>query len=106
MREYSLEWLEPAFDDIAEIAQYYKASADMDVSRKMLKKIISGINDLINLPYAHPYVRYETLREKGFRVLIIDNYLCFYKVVGKTVSIYRVIHSSRNYNKLFSKKPK
>lgn len=36
MNEYCFEWLEPAADDIAEIAQYYKASAGADISRKIL----------------------------------------------------------------------
>lgn len=101
MNEYILEWLGPASDDIAEIVQYYKATAGIDVSRNIANKLITEINDLVNFPYKNPYARYKTLQEKGFRVLIIDNHLCFYKVLGKTVSIYRILHGSRNYFKLF-----
>jgi addiction module RelE/StbE family toxin len=101
MNEYSIEWMEPSVDDLAEIARYYKATAGSEAGSKVLNTILSKINELVEYPYANPYIRYETLREKGFRVLVIDNYLCFYKVAGKTVSIYRVLHSSRNYAKLF-----
>lgn len=95
MKGYTLEWLGPALDDIAEIAQYLKAEAGIDASEKMVNKLIQEINDLIDFAYANPYTRYKTLREKGYRVLIINHYLCFYKVLGKTISIYRVLHGSR-----------
>lgn len=101
MNGYTLEWLGPASDDLAEIVHYYRAAAGIDVARTVANKLITEINDLANFPYANPCTRYKTLQEKGFRVLITDNYLCFYKVLGQTVSIYRVLHGSRNYIKLF-----
>jgi toxin ParE1/3/4 len=101
MSELTLEWLGPASDDIAEIVQYYKTTAGVEVSRKISSRIIAEINNLVNFPYANPYARYLSLQEKGYRVLLVDNYICFYKVISKTISIYRIFHSSRNYIKLF-----
>lgn len=101
MKEYIIEWLGPASDDIAEIAQFYKATASLSVSRTIVSRLFTEIDELARYPYANPYARYKTLQEKGFRVLILDHYLCFYKVSGSIVTIYRILHSSRNYIKLF-----
>lgn len=101
MKEYIIDWLGPALDDITEIAQYYKSTAGLSVSRTIVNRLFEEINQLIRYPYANPYARYKTLQDKGFRVLIVDHHLCFYKVSGNKVTIYRILHSSRNYIKLF-----
>jgi plasmid stabilization system protein ParE len=40
------------------------------------------------------------LREYGYRILVVESYLVFYVIRGKTVEIHRVIRESRNLDQL------
>lgn len=48
----------------------------------------------------HPFLgripRHPKLREYGYRALVVETYLVFYIVCGRTVEIHRVVHGSRN----------
>jgi addiction module RelE/StbE family toxin len=44
--------------------------------------------------------RHPRLRAYGYRVLVIESYLAFYTVRGKTIEIHRVVHGSRNLDHL------
>ncbi|MBU0649736.1 type II toxin-antitoxin system RelE/ParE family toxin [Patescibacteria group bacterium] len=48
----------------------------------------------------HPFLghipRDDKLKSSGYRVLVIESYLAFYIVRGKTVEIHRVVHGSRS----------
>jgi plasmid stabilization system protein ParE len=37
------------------------------------------------------------LSRRGFRCLVVEEYLCFYKITTREVLIHRVIHGARNY---------
>ena len=43
------------------------------------------------------------MRESGFRMLIIDSYLLFYKIYDKEIDILRVLRGDRDYPSLFQK---
>ena len=40
------------------------------------------------------------LSARGFRYLIIEKYLVFYKITGDTVQIHRILYGKRNYQAL------
>jgi len=44
--------------------------------------------------------RHPRLREYGYRVLILDSYLVFYKILPEIIQIHRVVHASRNLDHL------
>lgn len=54
---------------------------------------------LRDFPYSCNYVADEFLKKKGYRKLIIDNYVAFYLVneVEKMVVIMRILYSKRKY---------
>ena len=41
-----------------------------------------------------------SLSAHGYRVLVVEKYLVFYKVVNDTVQIHRIIYGKRNYKAL------
>ena len=51
-------------------------------------------------PLAGKIPQYLYLKESGYRVLTIESYLVFYKIVHRTVQVYRVVHSARSVNLL------
>jgi toxin ParE1/3/4 len=38
----------------------------------------------------------------GYRALVVDNYLTFYKVRGKVILVYRILHGARDIMHLLS----
>jgi toxin ParE1/3/4 len=44
--------------------------------------------------------RDPTLRATGYRFVVEGSYLVFYKVVGRQVRVYRVLHGRRRYRAL------
>ncbi|MCP4148635.1 MAG: type II toxin-antitoxin system RelE/ParE family toxin [bacterium] len=37
------------------------------------------------------------IRDRGYRMLIVENYLVFYVLKEKIIQIRRILHSARNY---------
>jgi len=60
-----------------------------------VEKLDKRIGKLGTHPYLGRIPRYPKLQESGHRVLVIEAYLVFYKVRGRTVEIQRVVHGSR-----------
>jgi len=55
--------------------------------------------DLVALG-SHPFLgrvpNDETLAKLGYRMLVVENYLIFYKARGRTVFVYRIVHGARD----------
>ncbi|HZK43990.1 MAG TPA: type II toxin-antitoxin system RelE/ParE family toxin [Syntrophomonadaceae bacterium] len=68
----------------------------------ILERIEKGIMNLKVFPFSCNYVADEFLRSKGYRKLIIDNYIAFYLVdkEKKQVIIMRVLYGKQKYENL------
>ena len=63
-------------------------SGSVDIALNYLGKIEKAINNLKDFPYSGSVPHYATLRRQGYRVLIVERHLVFYK-----------INESQQYNK-------
>ena len=52
------------------------------------------------MPERCPKPKDLALAAKGYRYLIVKNYLVFYVIVGDTVQIHRILHARRDYRSL------
>ena len=55
-------------------------SGSVDIALNYLEKIEKAINKLKVNPYSGSVPHYATLRRQGYRVLIVERHLVFYKV--------------------------
>lgn len=55
---------------------------------------------LSNMPERCPKPKDLALAAKGYRYLIVKNYLVFYVIVGDTVQIRRILYARRDYRSL------
>ena len=64
-----------------------------------LDDIEANINKLANDPYIGINPRYPLLKRQGYRVLILDKDLVFYKIdeANKEVIIYAVVDQRQDY---------
>ena len=83
---------------------YYIAddSNSIDTALKYLDKIEEAINRLKEFPNSGIIPRYSILKKQGYRVLIVEKHLIFYKVSEKekTVVVYAIVDGRREYQNL------
>ena len=91
--------LRRAQTDLEEIKRYIERDSPRR-AEKFVSKLLDRIESLSTLPNAGILPRDETLRARGFLVLIEGQYLIFYKVLSKQVRVYRVLHGRRRYQHL------
>mgnify|MGYP002511542659 FL=1 len=77
-------------------------SGSIDIALNYLDKIERAINSLEEFPMSGSIPRYSILKKQGFRVLIVERHLVFYKINEdkKEVVIYAVVDGRREYRNL------
>ncbi len=77
-------------------------SGDVDIALGYLDKIETAINRLQEFPESGSTPKYSILRKQGFRVIIVERHLVFYKYIKEvnTVIIYAIMDGRREYRNL------
>ena len=99
---YRLEYLPVAERDLFDILDYI-ARDRPTAAHAFVDRFERVIDRLARFPRSSRAPDDDRLRRLGYRVLIVDGYLVFYVVKGRTVQIRRVIHGARRYNFLLPK---
>ncbi len=90
-----LRYLPVAVDDLMSIFDWIAYDSPANAAA-FVNKLDQHIGNLQIHPFLGHIPRDDKLKNAGYRVLVIESYLVFYIVRGKTVEIHRVIHGSRN----------
>ena len=97
MRKYQINITEVAERDLVDILEYI-AGDNPVAAQKLLDRINESILKLENFPLIGVIPKNRRLERRGYRMLIVDNYLIFYSILNdKTLEIRRVISSKRDY---------
>jgi addiction module toxin, RelE/StbE family len=100
---YRLQFTSKAAKDLDAIYDYIfnTLSATM-AANDLLEHIEKATRQLTVFPYSGPHVLEESLRMKGYRKIIVDNYLLFYVVdeTEKQVVVIRVLFGASKYEKI------
>ena len=96
MSKYKIKILQIAREDIGEIF-YYISEESSKSALEMTDKIINQIDTLAELPFIGKIVQDNELAKQEYRMMIIDSYIAFYKVIDDEVVVYRVLHGMRDY---------
>jgi plasmid stabilization system protein ParE len=62
--------------------------------------IIKETKVLATAPESCSFARDSLLRLRGYRMLIVDNYMFFFVIIGSTVEIRRIIYARKQYDRL------
>ena len=101
MPEYKVEILNPAAKDIERIAGYHLRMVGPVSAEKITEKLLDTIQTLEDQPFSGMKHPDDILRKQNYRKLVSGDYICVYKVIEKSVYIYRVVHGAMDYPKLF-----
>lgn len=77
-------------------------SGSIDIALNYLEKIETAVNRLEDFPESGSTPRYSVLRKQGYKVLIVERHLIFYKVDNENhiVTIYAIVDGRREYKNL------
>jgi toxin ParE1/3/4 len=97
---YSIKVTPKAYEDLDGIYGYITNELyNEDAADNLLGKIEASIMRLSFFPFSCSYVKDELLKVKGYRKLIVENYIVFHLVSEseKEVVIMRVLHVKQKY---------
>lgn len=97
--EYKVLIYPAAKQDLMDIIDYLNTLSH-DAALRYYDLLTSEIASLAQMPERCPRPKDLALAAKGYRYLIVENYLVFYVVSGDTVQIRRILYGRRDYNKI------
>lgn len=93
--KHRLRYLPAAVDDLIAIHDWIANDAPTR-AHAFIESVNARIGRLATHPHLGRIPRHSKLQAFGYRVLMVDSYLVFYLIRGRTVEIHRVIHGSRH----------
>ncbi|MFA7468317.1 MAG: type II toxin-antitoxin system RelE/ParE family toxin [Desulfotomaculaceae bacterium] len=97
MPKYLINITEAAEQDLADIVDYI-ANDNPTAALELAEKIEQSVLQLEEFPLIGAIPKNRRLTRKGYRILIVDNYLVFYVLLNnETIEIRRIISGKRDY---------
>ena len=99
---YTILRTDKANDQLFDVIQYIADDAGANIAYKYLDKLEAAVMNLADFPYSGTVPRYSILKKQGYRVLIVEHHLIFYKVdeEKQTVMIHAVVDGRQEYRNL------
>jgi addiction module RelE/StbE family toxin len=96
--KYQIKYLPIAENDLKEIISSIQTD-DQNAALSLLDNIDRSVSQLKNFPYKGKTPEDNYLQSKGYRMLVIKNYIVFYAVNESIneVEIRRILHGKRKY---------
>ena len=98
--KYKIKITPKAYDDLDGIYAYIaKELSNPSAAENLMAKFESSIMRLQDFPLSCSFVEDDTLKNKGYRNIFINNYIAFYIVdeMLKQVIIMRVLYGGQKY---------
>ena len=98
--EYRILRTAKADEQLRDIVLYRaELTGRIEAGLALLDELDAGFHRLSEFPESGSPPRYGALRARGYRVLIVEKYLAFYKVdkSSESVMIYAVVDGRRDY---------
>ena len=99
MEQYEVRIFPTAQQDLLDVIDYLN-TLSQDTALKYYDRLTSEIASLSTMPERCPRPRDLALAAKGYRYLVVGNYLVFYVVAENVVQIRRILYARREYKQL------
>jgi len=96
MEAYKVKIYPAAKKDLLEIIDYLNTLSP-EAALRYYDLLTEEIASLSTMPERCPRPKDLALAAKGYRYLVVKNYLVFYVVSGDTVQIRRILYGRRDY---------
>lgn len=99
MERYEVRIFPAAQQDLLDVIDYLN-TLSKEAARNYYDRLTNDIASLGMMPERCPRPRDLALAAKGYRYLVVGNYLVFYVVSGNIVQIRRILYARRDYQQL------
>ena len=99
MAKYKIRIYPTAKKDLQEVVSYLNTLSP-DAAFRYYDLLVERIASLSQMPERCPHPRDLALAAKGYRYLLVENYLVFFVVADDTVQIRRILYARRDYSAL------
>ena len=99
METYKIKIFPTAKQDLEEVIGYLNTLSP-DATSKYYDLLVEEIARSSKMSERCPKPKDLALAAKGYRYLIVKNYLVFYVIIGDTVQIRRILYARRDYRAL------
>ena len=99
MEQYEVRIFPSAQQDLLDVIDYLN-TLSKEAALNYYDRLTSEISSLRIMPERYPRPRDLALAAKGYRYLVVGNYLVFYVVSGNIVQIRRILYARRDYKHL------
>lgn len=99
MIENKLIFSDLALNDLEEIVLYISRDS-IENAFRFQQKIVDCAKNLIALPKIGTLIPDNKLSSKDYRMLIVDNYILFYKIYSDEIRVLRILNGRRDYPNL------
>jgi toxin ParE1/3/4 len=96
---YKIKIYKTAQQDLREIVEYLN-SLSPDAAIKYYDLILEKIGSLVHMPERFVLAKDIGLRLRGYRTMVVNNYIVFYSIKGDLVQIRRIVYGRRQYETL------
>ena len=96
-----IQILDPAQNDLEEIAHLYMALAGPVSARKITDKIFDALECLKRFPLSGPLMRDPELGALEYRFLVVGKFILIYRLIGEIVFVYHIFDGRSDYPVLF-----
>lgn len=103
--KYTIEFLPTALNDMTEIISSFVMLGSKQGAVRIKDKMNSAAEQIMHFPYSGITVPEPKMSKVGFRMVIVEKYLMFYKIFEdeKRVIFYRVLNGRTNYPMLMQR---
>ena len=97
-RKSKIKYTPAAIDDMDEIFSYISQD-QLGAAENMLGKLNESIAGLADFPNKGSVLHEDeySLIQRGYRFIVVNPYLIFYRIFDDTVVIHRILHGRRDY---------
>lgn len=97
--DYKLEFLSTALHDMTEIVSSYVMLGSKQGAIRIKDKMQKAALQISRLPYSGVAVHEPKMEKSGYRMIVVEKYLMFYRVFEdeRKVVFYRVLDGKRDY---------
>lgn len=97
--EYTLEFLPAAFNDMIGIISAFLMLESKQGAIRIKEKFNKAAEQVLAFPYSGMSVPDAKLSKSGFRMIVVEKYLMFYKVFEeeKKIVFYRILNGKTDY---------
>lgn len=103
--KYTVEFLSTALNDMTEIISSFVMLGSKQGAIRIKDKMNSAVGQILHFPYSGITVPELKMSKMGFRMVVVEKYLMFYKIFEdeKKVIFYRVLNGRTNYPSLMQR---